>query len=201
MTTQEQTATAIGGRRIETYTGVLVDPCDPDPINMADIAHALSMICRFNGHTSRHYSVAEHSLCVAELVRLWSDDTNAAQALMHDAAEAYMGDTVSPIKRDPEMAWMRAAEQTCLERILQRFGLATELHALVKHADTVLLHCEASVLMCSGGGTWRDHEYGRSLVRSNPMAVEWVRDGFFRADRMITTKAMFLSAADRLGLL
>ena len=60
---------------------------------MPDIAHALSMQCRFNGH-SQFYSVAEHSMVVASLV----PHQFRLEALLHDAAEAYLGDIVSPLK-------------------------------------------------------------------------------------------------------
>jgi 5'-deoxynucleotidase YfbR-like HD superfamily hydrolase len=80
----------------QTFKGLKFHPFDPKPeqIDIIDIAHALSMLCRWNGHIGRFYSVAEHSIHVASLVpdkaKLW--------ALMHDAAEAYVGDLPKPIK-------------------------------------------------------------------------------------------------------
>jgi hypothetical protein len=72
----------------------VTDP-KPEDIDILDIAHSLSMQCRYNGHTKGFYSVAEHSVLVANLVppRL------RLQALLHDASEAYVGDVIRPIKR------------------------------------------------------------------------------------------------------
>jgi hypothetical protein len=80
----------------QTFSGVefyIQDPL-PEDINIIDIAHALSHICRYNGHCSFHYSVAQHSALVAQLV----PKEFALPALLHDAHEAYTGDIVSPLK-------------------------------------------------------------------------------------------------------
>jgi 5'-deoxynucleotidase YfbR-like HD superfamily hydrolase len=70
-------------------------------INITDIAHALSHSCRYNGHTSEFYSIAQHSCLIADL----AEDRDAQWALLHDAAEAYMGDLVSPLKRAIKDVW------------------------------------------------------------------------------------------------
>jgi len=80
----------------QTFSGVefyIQDP-RPEDINIIDIAHALSHICRYNGHCSFHYSVAQHSALVARLV----PNHLKLAALLHDAHEAYTGDIVSPLK-------------------------------------------------------------------------------------------------------
>lgn len=81
---------------ILTYTGRAFDLAAPraDLISTVDIAHSLSMICRFGGHPRRHYSVAQHSLLVAGIV----PPEHQLIALLHDATEAYVGDMVRPIK-------------------------------------------------------------------------------------------------------
>ena len=81
---------------IQTYTGVQFWPLNPSAgdVNIEDIAHALSMICRFNGHTKEFYSVAEHSVWVSKLV----EDDIGLHGLLHDSAEAYISDMGRPIK-------------------------------------------------------------------------------------------------------
>lgn len=71
----------------------------PDNIVIEDIAHALSLQCRFNGHCDEHYSVAEHSVKVATKLLETGDLTLAMTGLLHDAAEAYTGDVISPLKK------------------------------------------------------------------------------------------------------
>lgn len=79
-----------------TYLHNMVSFVEPTEhqINIVDIAHALSMIPRFNGHTNTRYTVAQHCIAVSERV----DPKYALAALLHDAHEAYTGDIVSPLK-------------------------------------------------------------------------------------------------------
>lgn len=86
--------------KIRTWSGQYVDLFNPDPmtIRMDDIAHSMSLICRYNGHVDKHYSVAQHSLEVVKYLE--STETPPVQflGLLHDASEAYLGDLVSPLK-------------------------------------------------------------------------------------------------------
>lgn len=99
---------------ILTRSGRKFDLARPtaDMVDPADIAHSLSMQCRFNGHTSRYYSVAQHSYLVADLVP--AEDQLAG--LLHDATEAYVGDLVRPLKEgmrthalQAALCWLREA--------------------------------------------------------------------------------------------
>ena len=82
---------------IQTHYGRRVDVFNPSPadFDLRDIAVALSNTCRFSGHVPFHYSVGQHSLIMSYQV----PRKLALEALMHDAAEAYMGDVPAPIKR------------------------------------------------------------------------------------------------------
>lgn len=107
-----------------TYSGRQVDFFDPRPeqIWADDIAHALSLQCRYNGHTSAFYSVAEHCCRVAWLLRERGYDRETQlYGLLHDAAEAYLGDLHPAVKADNNNFEM--AEYRMLRVIHRHFGL------------------------------------------------------------------------------
>lgn len=86
---------------IHTRHGRAFDLLDPqvDQVSLADVAHGLAHVCRYTGHSRRHYSVAEHSVYVAQRVFQETRDVDLAFAgLMHDAHEVYVGDVAQPIK-------------------------------------------------------------------------------------------------------
>jgi hypothetical protein len=87
---------------MQTNSRQKVDLLNPDPNSIAlhDIAHALSRICRYNGHVVAHYSVAEHCCLVSDyLLQVYPNDPSVAFAgLLHDASEAYVGDLTSPMQ-------------------------------------------------------------------------------------------------------
>lgn len=121
-------------------------------VDIEDIAHALSLLCRFAGHTSKHYSVAEHCVRVATHLRI-SGSSRPVQllGLLHDATEAYVVDLPSPIKHLPEMKSYRDLEDAIAERIGKRFGLSPLGHAQVKAADLYLLDYESEEFLGSEG--------------------------------------------------
>ncbi len=103
-----------------------------------DIAHALSMVCRFGGHCHRHYSVAEHSLLVSELV----PEEYKLSALLHDASEAYLGDIIAPLKRMPGMEGYREIERE-MERLIEvKFVVNFVDDLVIKEADLKALYIE-----------------------------------------------------------
>lgn len=131
---------------ILTASGREFDFLDPQPeaIQIGDIAHALSQICRFTGHTRRHYSVAQHSVLCSYRV----PQEHALAALLHDAAEAYIGDVAAPLKRI--LPDYQAIEARIEAAVLARFGVAAALPECVKKADLEMLGAELRDLMPGG---------------------------------------------------
>lgn len=139
---------------IQTFTGRRVDPLAVRPINVAieDIAHALSMLCRFNGHCKKFYSVAEHSVYVARLCEdAGIDDPSLPLCgLLHDATEAYMGDMTRPIKSlVPDY---RKVEHYNQLTIAHAFGLPGLYNGHVERIDHAILELECEQLMYTPDG-------------------------------------------------
>ena len=132
--------------RIRTYTGRYIDPLNPTPedIHIEDIAHALSHQCRFGGHTTLFYSVAEHSLDVLSRV-----NADRLAALLHDASEAYLLDIPSPVKY--RLPGYREAEDRLMAVIAEKFGFHWPLSAEVKNADREALVYEWEAFVLRGG--------------------------------------------------
>ena len=129
---------------IGTFSGMRFWPLEPDPekVCIEDIAHALSCQCRFGGHSSRFYSVAEHSIRVSKLCA----PEDALWGLLHDASEAYLVDLPRPLKELPEFAAYREAESRLQRVIVVSFGLSPEQPASVTEADDTMLWIEAHSL-------------------------------------------------------
>jgi hypothetical protein len=134
-----------------TATGGQYWPLDPRPrdVSITDIGLALSNLCRFAGHCSRFYSVAEHSVYVSRVVPRHL----ARQALMHDAAEAYCVDIPRPLKRGLGYAYS-SIEELNWKAICQRFLIHSEIQPEVHHADNTVLMAERHALFPAGGPAW-----------------------------------------------
>ncbi len=133
---------------IETFTGrhfYFLDPTD-DMIDIEDIAHALSMQCRFTGHTSDFYSVAEHCVHVSYLAK------DQLQGLLHDASEAYLTDVASPVK--PYLQNYKAMEETIMSAVATKFGFDWPMSTDTHDADRTQLKAEARALLKSKGQDW-----------------------------------------------
>lgn len=134
-----------------TYTGKKFYPIDPrvEDVDIEDIAHALSMNNRFNGHTTRPYSVGYHSLLCSYHV----EPGYELEALLHDATEAYLADVVRPAKQ--HMPEYKAIEQNLWEEaIAPKFGLNRKISNAVHLVDNRMLVTEAAQLMGPNSPKW-----------------------------------------------
>lgn len=131
------------GDWMQTHTGRRFYPLTPRPaeVDPEDVAHALSLLCRYGGHVERFYSVAEHCVLMSEAVA----PENALAALLHDATEAYVVDVPRPLKR--QLPGYRAIEEGVWTAIAYRFRVDLTLPDDVKEADNRILLTERAALM------------------------------------------------------
>lgn len=122
------------------------DSPDPATIDIRDIAHSLALLNRFAGHTPEPYSVAQHSVLVAEM----APEGLKLQALLHDAHEAYVVDMPSPWK--PLLPDYRAMESRVATAVRAKFGQTAALDPVVDYTDRCMLVTEARAF----GFTWWD---------------------------------------------
>lgn len=138
------------GDWIQTAMGRQFWPMDPRPheIFIDDIAHALSMLCRFGGHCLRFYSVAEHCVLLARAaeppIKLWT--------LLHDAPEAYVLDVPTPLK--PMLSNYKQVEARIMQAIAFRFHLHCGLPPRVKELDRAILSAERAQNMTPTSFRW-----------------------------------------------
>ncbi len=140
------------GDWIETYSGLPYWPLDPRraEVRIGDIAHSLAMQCRFGGHCIRFYSVAEHSILLADKM---PTPEEALEALLHDASEAYLNDITRPVKKSlPQYRSIEAANQRV---IYEAYNLNPNGPSqTVKIGDARILIDESRQNMRTGGREW-----------------------------------------------
>lgn len=152
----EMTAPERFGDWMQTYRGAPFWPMDPRPdeIHILDIAHSLSMLCRYNGHCVRFYSVAEHSVHVSRAV----PQEHALWGLLHDAGEAYLADVPRPVK--PSLPGYKEAEGRLQLAIAERFGLPAAIPPEVHDADNRILVDEKEQAMLPSQREWSIPPFG-----------------------------------------
>ena len=146
-----------------TVTGAQFDLRSPQAaqVSTLDIAHSLALTNRFTGHTSRPYSVAEHSLLVEEIMwREFGPMPTAAllAALVHDAHEAYLGDISTPLKQALGHWKLEDVEGPIWHAVQQHFSTRTasrDYASIIKRCDLMALAMERRDLMPAGGPEWR----------------------------------------------
>jgi 5'-deoxynucleotidase YfbR-like HD superfamily hydrolase len=174
---------------IQTRSGKKFYPLAPRPgsVDINDIAHALANLCRFTGHCD-FYSVAQHSVHVAKLV----SPPARLLALLHDAAEAYMGDIARPWKRmlyvedgvgQAIHESIKLREKRLLDVILSALGVEqrAEWWDEIEQADMTMLVTEARDLMAPVHPDWYHTEtngFKAMLEKVEPMSPDLARHVF-----------------------
>ena len=136
---------------ITTYTKKYFDPLNVDEslLDIKDIAHALSLICRGNGHVQYFYSVAQHSLaCAKEAKTRGYSKEVLLGCLLHDASEAYLSDVTRPIKQ--ELTYYLEVEDVLQNNIWKHFigkALTEEDKRLIFEIDDEMLSLELKELL------------------------------------------------------
>jgi len=183
---------------METFTGVRFDLWKPRPedVNIEDIAHALSLQGRFNGHSEFFWSVAQHSLLVADyLFNKYHDSRIAMLGLLHDAAEAYIGDITTPIKA--MFPQVRLLEDRIMPVIYLGLCVCSPTsieRRAVKDADITVLGAEAMVMMKSGG-VWYglmnlETDWEPITLEIHPESMELVEMTFLKEYYRLKLKGM-----------
>lgn len=137
------------GPRIMLASGAWFDFLDPEhsEFTIEDIAQGLGNICRYSGQCIRFYSVAEHCLHVSSVAT-----SNKLEALMHDAAEAFLGDVTRPLKQ--LLPQYKKIEKSVERAIFRRFDLDYSALASLKKVDLSVLAAEQVQIMPAGTDYW-----------------------------------------------
>lgn len=161
-------------------------------VDIDDVAHALSNLCRYSGHCKKFYSVAEHSVLVSRIVRaMWPEDLNSIWAgLLHDATEAYVGDVTTPLK--VLLPRFMEIEDALAIDIAKKFKIKWNKQTAdrVKTADLIALSTEARLLFAdvSHWNIIKQYEPRPELIRkdfpvSQTAAKTWFMREFKRVER------------------
>ena len=166
-----------GDAWIQTHSGRRFSPTNPDhnAIVLQDIAHSLSMQCRFSGHSKKFYSVGQHSVLVSYIC----DSSDALWGLLHDASEAYCVDVPRPLKRSGLLQGYIDIENRVQEAVCRRFGLAYKEPPSVKIADTQLLATEARDLISPLHPDWTQPVEALPFI-IEPWGPEKTKDMFIK---------------------
>ncbi|MGW2307717.1 hypothetical protein [Actinomadura luteofluorescens] len=156
-------------RWLDTSSGRRINLANPtvDSIAVEDIAGALSRICRFGGHTTEFYSVAQHSILVSQIIERLGRSDLRLMALHHDSHEAYLGDIPTPLKRRLDDMGQYSGYAQLVESMDTAIGQAFHLpmpvyvedKRILKQADRAAFQMEARRLLPRGEDAIRDDPY------------------------------------------
>ncbi len=172
---------------ITTYTKIHMQPLKPktEDISVEDIAHALSLMTRANGHFPKFYSVAQHCLhCYEEAKARGANRTTMLACLLHDASEAYLADITRPVKQYlPKYLEIEEGLQNAIYNKYLGDSVSVENLKWVKEIDDALLYHEFQFYM---------HEKlmeDEPILKSNPV---------FQLEDMKCVEARFLEVFNEL---
>ncbi|WP_160012416.1 hypothetical protein [Rhizobium sp. 18055] len=156
----------------------LLDPWNSE-FSIEDIAQGLANICRYSGQCNSFYSVAEHSIHVSDTVEEFK-----LEALLHDAAEAFLGDITRPLKQ--LLPQYQEIEKSVEDAIFSRFGLEKSSKSVIKAADLRVLATEQSQLMPVGTDYWAAGSgIQRADIRIEFLSPSAARDRFMAKYTML----------------
>lgn len=135
-------------------------PSDIEPI---DIAHGLSLICRYNGSVDEYYSVAQHSCLMHDAVE---DKDIRKQLIFHDAPEYLIGDMVAPLKHMPEFKFYRDLEDEIMLKVCDRFDLPYVFDPIVKELDLAIRRREIQDLKSGMGSIEVKYKHKFDQIKS-----------------------------------
>lgn len=179
---------------MNTLSNTQFDIFDPEPSNVSihDIAHALSNVCRYSGQCMFFYSVAEHSLLMSKL----APSDLKLFALLHDAAEAYMGDMIRPHKKI--FTDFVTVEKHLIRAIFQAFGIEAfldnvEAKAEIKRLDNILLASEKRVLFPNTSLDWGLTEPEDSNITIRGLSPNLIHVRFLATFASLTIHKLYTS--------
>lgn len=194
-----RTGSSRGQGAICVRSGGWVHPLAPDPatLNIDDIAHALSMICRYTGHVSEFWSVAAHSIEVSKRVEAWLNESPAQiapwwikkcalTALLHDASEAYLVDVPRGLK--PLFTGYKENEARLEECLAKKFDLFYPFPNVIKTFDDAILIDEIANFFVPHSGLWDFYQIGNrpKAPRLISLSPKFGRDLFLRRFEELT---------------
>lgn len=155
------------GHTIRLYSGGYLNLEDPKPeqFTLIDIAKGLSNICRFGGQIGQFYSVAQHCLTCYDVAKADGCSFDECVAvLMHDAAEAFVGDMVKPLKE--LITGFVRVEDRVAECIEAKFGIDFAMHKdLIREIDHAILIAERRSLFSADKVIWTGEDSVRNLSK------------------------------------
>jgi hypothetical protein len=153
---------------IGLYSGGAIHFAAPamEEINIIDVAHSLSCLCRYNGHTKRFYSVAEHSCLMSDWVmkQSWATPRDGLTTLHHDDAEYVIGDMARPVKMN--MPQFKAAERVLDQALARKWGTEYPFPRWLKELDSRIINDEKYGVMLPTDLDW-------GVDRLEPLGVKF----------------------------